>query len=748
MEGEAAGRSQDRHLEKKCRNKPGYIRPSRRNPAAPDVPRPRGRPRNPHNPLLAAPQKKKGWNGNFISVDGEGWDGKFCLLACSAHTYDLYNPDGLPTRACLRYLTDWGVKGGDALVGFGLSYDFENILRDVPDEDYKKMMNNEAIQFGEFTLKYIPRKILEIKRDLDRLDDKGKPRFKTVFLQDTMGYFQTSFEKALQKFEIAIPPIITEGKAMRGDFNKAPLSFIKAYNREELRLHVEMMEIIRISGKEAFEAIGLEAQATPRTWFGPGAWASSFLKQTDWLGEHPEFRGPVVEQLKQEMKAYVSGEKEDPQRLDDLLAHPFAAAFFGGRIESAAVGEFLGPSYDYDVNSAYPFALANFPKWSPDDLRGVEGLDKLDRIGMYYIEWNCPAGAGFYPFPYRAQTGNVFYPPRGKGWYMSPEVYAALEVWGPECITVKQGYVLEDTDGCGDGLHKLPAEKLCTTAIKMDLMAVIRLKAKAEGGVMEKALKLCMNSCYGKTVQQVGSHKYLNLFAASWITGTCRAIIARTIGKDLDNSTISIMTDGILTRKPLPVNLGKALGEFELTEFDQVIQFMPGVYFLKNSTTGKIESKFRGMDRGFNPEEAKSILWEKFWEEKIKGPDGKAAILKHGAYPVNINIFVTRNLALHMPNKFDEHRYEFFPVLKLEEFSLRSKRSPGKKGFRLMKKEQHKFFPPKYANALELMVGGSKPYVLDFPSEDEYDEAEDTEELMAESRMATLMENERYELRG
>jgi hypothetical protein len=691
-------------------------------------------------------------------VDGEGWDGRYTLLACSAHTYDLYNANGLPTRACLLYLTSWGVKGGDAMVGFGLSYDFENLLRDVPDDDYKALLNGDKVKFHEFELKYIPRKILEIKKDLDKVDESGKARFKTVFLQDSMGYFQTSFEKALKKFNIEIPPIITEGKALRGDFRNVPLQFIKDYNRMELKLHIEMMEQIRTAGKDAFEAIGLESQATPRTWFGPGAWASSFLKQTDWLEEHPQFSGPDFQILQDDMTRYISNEPEDENRLTDLQTHPFAAAFYGGRIESGAVGEFLEKTYDYDVNSAYPFALANFPKWNPEDLRRVGGLDAQARIGMYYVEWNCPAGAGFYPFPYRSQTGNVFYPRHGKGWYMSPEVYAALKVWGPDCIKVRKGYVLQETDGAGDGLHQLPEEKLCLTAQKMRLIAKIRLKAKAEGLSMEKALKLLMNSCYGKTVQQVGSHKYLNLFAASWITSTCRAIIAQTIGKDTENATISIMTDGILSRKPLDVDLGKALGQFELTEFDKVIQFMPGVYYLENYTTGKKESKYRGMDKNFDPNLAKDILWTeaKRYKDPLKelaGPPTEGCRtaggeIKVNHYPVNINVFVTRNLALHQPNKYDAERYKFFPVMKLEEFSLRSKRVPGRKGFRLLKKERYKFFPPKDANRLELLVGGSKPYVLDFPREDDPDEADGEEEMLEEQRMTLLLENDNYDLRG
>lgn len=875
-------RKGDRH--KNTNRQKGYIRPSRRNPENPDIPRPKGRPRK-------EKPEKPGWQGNFVTVDGEGWDGRYTLLACSALDYDLYSPDGLSTRACLRYLTGWGVKGRDALVGFGLSYDFENLLRDLPDEDYKKLLDGEEVGFYEFSLKYIPRKLLEIKRTYNKVDEQGKPRKKTVFLQDSLGFFQASFQNALKKFNIPVPEIITEGKALRGAFEAGNIKFIKDYNREELRLLIELLEELRKAGEEAFKAVGLKPNFSPRTWYGPGGWASNFLKQTNWIEEHPDFSGHVFEALQKDMMSYygpapvpqkplqhlrdlenalkdarkyaqgiikgLADSLRESEEFDDIFfrirerggigpsrsgawtgeyaefiprhlkrknarpldevadelgmtaaellyniqnrkpkkswqaikeeagrealyiaeyqavqetiskleeelqnlapeidlealtqwrnleKYPFAAAFYGGRIESAAVGEFNVRLYDYDINSAYPFAISNLPHWEPEDLIRVDAFDPANRIGMYFIEWECPDGFNMYPFPYRAQTGNVFFPRAGRGWYMSPEVNSAQAVW-PGCVKVLRGYVLKDTDGAGDGLTKLPEEKLCTTARKISLMASIRLVAKKKGLSFEKALKLVMNSVYGKTIQQVGSHRYLNPFAASWITSTCRAIIARTIGQDSGNSIISVMTDGILTRKPLPVKLGENLGEFELTEFDKAIQFMPGVYYLENSKTGKKESKYRGMDKGFDPHTAKEILWQDV--KKYKGPDGQE--IKEGFYPVKINVFVTRNLAMHQPGKFDAHKYEFFPVEKEEEFSLRSKRKPGRKGFRLHKKERHKFFHPKEADWLEMKFKGSKPYVLDLPAVEEYDTADTGEKMMDENRINSLLEIDNFDLMG
>ncbi len=883
----------------KDRHKPGYIRPSRRTADSPDSPRPVGRPRTkpiapPKPPKEKKPKKEPGWKGKFIAVDGEGWNGRYTLLACSAVEYDLYNPRGLSTKACLEYLSGWSIKPGDAMVGFGLSYDFENILRDIPEADYIKLLNNQEITYKNFILKnYIPRKFLEVQRVLDSVNEKGENKKKTIFLQCTLGFFQTSFIKALEKFNIPIPPIIEEGKALRGEFHPKDLEFIKRYNRTELDLIIKLMNSLRDSGKEAFEVIGLKPNFTPRTWFGPGAWASNFLKQTKWVKEHPAFEGPTFELLQAEMEEYLNinpwdanPEKRDlentikeinrnkkmiirdkqeilslaewdlfkeirahggiapstsgawageylesiprtlkrkngrpldqmadelgytvsslldaisnrktpktPRQLyqeaeaisyhdpdykellalehkiqkawaleadlipdhkalkeiADLKEFPFAAAFFGGRIESAAVGEFRQPLFDYDINSAYPFAAANLPWWRSTDLVRVEGFDPLDRMGMYFVEWDCPPGANFYPFPYRAQTGNVFYPPKGRGWYMAPEVHAALNVWG-DCIKVSHGYVLYGTDGAGDGITPLPEDKLCTTAQYIIKMAKIRMKAKASHLSYEKALKLVLNSIYGKLIQQVGSHKFLNPFAASWITSTCRAIIARTIGRDEDDSIISIMTDGILSRKELPVTIGENLGQFELKTFDNAIQFMPGVYYLGDTKNPKRnEYKYRGMDKEFDPQKAKEILWEDYWEEAVK-VDGKTQTIKHGTYKATLNCFVTRNLSIHQPDRFKEHVFKFVPVEKEEEFTLRSKRAPGPKGYRMYKKENNRFFAPKGVNPMELMLGrGSKPYTLDLPSEVDYGEATTPEELLSEESLNSLIETDIYDLKG
>ncbi|HSW57584.1 MAG TPA: DNA polymerase [Dehalococcoidales bacterium] len=589
------------------------------------------------------------WAGGFIAVDGEGWDGKYTVLAMSGQK-PAVNREGLSSLDCLHYLTSHRI-GKNAVVGFGLSYDFENILRDIPDRDYLTLTEDtedkrNTIIYEDFELMYIPRKILEIKKPTGEMMKNGKEWIKTVYIQDVLGFFQCSFLNALKKWEIPAPEILLRGKEAREDFSGWDIKEVIKYNEAELSLLVELMEKLRAADQQACELIGIPPTHTPRSWYGPGARAANFLNQTDWVKEHPPFAGKVWDEILKRTEG----------------VNFFASAYFGGRIEAAYKGEILQDLYDYDIASAYPFALSLFPRWEPEDLirikskKGKEdNYDKEDRIGIYYVRWAISEQVGFYPFPFRSASKNVFFPATGEGWYMSPEVSAALAVYGPEQVKVYGGYVLAGTEGAGSGTSRLPEEKLCTTARLMARMAEVRLKAKAEKMSAEKALKLVMNSCYGKTIQQVGSTKHLNVFAASWITSVCRAMLVRAIGKDLGKNVISIMTDGVLTKKKLEVNEGTGLGEWEMKECRRVVQFLPGIYKMEMKS-GEVLERYRGMSKDFSPEQALQ------------------ALTSEAPWVIEMRVFVTRRLALHMPAKFEGKRYLFVPVVKEEMFSLASKR--------------------------------------------------------------------------
>ncbi|WP_067929527.1 hypothetical protein [Alicyclobacillus shizuokensis] len=790
-------------------------------------------------------REEKRWTGRFIGFDGEGWDGKYTLVQMSGED-TLYSAKGLDTHSILHYLMD-RVSGRNALVGFGLSYDIENILRDVPDADYDAMVNRqEKVDYEGYLLSYIPRKMLTITQEMRN----GKKR--TVQLVDVLGFFQSSFIGALQKWQIDVPDIIRRGKTGRGEFTEADLPFVEQYNRYELIYLVKLMEALREADEMAWKAIGLQANHGPRIWYGPGSRAANFLNQTAWVDEHPALRLPEdtpewakesllprhlveaeAERMAQEEREWqgmrrdivadvlahgglltptstmayatefrervpvavrrkvarktglpldqmadvlgmsvsdlinqlatweqpekIVAEDYEPQARQALMheaseetwADAFAAAYYGGRIEAAFIGEFDGPLYGYDIQSAYPYAFSLLPAWSPDDLEWVDGLDPKGRMGCYYVRWWLPDGANFYPFPFREKNGNVHFPPNGEGWVMSPEVYAAMQHWpvqngdyydfNVQGIQVVGGLVLRGTEAAGAGTYRLP--NVCTSAQKLLEMAGVRLQAKHAGQPHEKALKLVINSVYGKTIQQVGAHKYLHTFAAAWITSVCRALAYRAVGPDWDHRVVSFMTDGVLSTVPLNVELGDGLGSWEVTQYAHATQLLPGVYQLASMWPIRFKvSRKTHSERKRKVKFCKIKVTRKYRgvSKDIDYEDALARWRRGESYPVTVRLFVTRSLALHQPKSYGDKRFQFVEVTRDENFSLHSKREVTDREDRT---QPAVWFPAKTAPVGQ----ASTPYLLNLePVEVPYDQTLSQEELETQGWTSAL-EYEAYE---
>ena len=133
--------------------------------------------------------------------------------------------------------------------------------------------------------------------------------------------------------------------------------------------------------------------------YGPGALAKKFLKEIGFAAEHPLLDIPAEAEAL--LRAQSAAHWRD--RRPWVYRFPFSAAYFGGRIESAAVGRWER-SWDFDLHSAYPAALAMLPRWRREDLRyvagpGAQGVADSIPVGMYLVEWECPQGWHWYPLP-------------------------------------------------------------------------------------------------------------------------------------------------------------------------------------------------------------------------------------------------------------------------------------------------------------------------------------------------------------
>ena len=591
------------------RHRPGYWRDYRQQHPALDQRKGRQRPSR----STRATKKPTPWKPIFRPIDGEAFhhspedDGFYGLLAIQ-NEEPLLRERILHTKECLDYITQNGKRSQkEAIVGYGLGYDFENILRDIPNEEAQKFRDGEEVEYAVYHLKYIRNKILMIKKLPSPYAKKQRP--KEWWVCDAISFFQSSFVKALEKWHLdkEEPELynqVVAGKADRSDFRWEDRERIIAYNQAELTLLEKLMHKLLKSFQEAFQQLHLPWEPTPRLWYGPGAFAGLFLKYTHWQEEHPAWNIRSESFLSDEELARWFSEPYDQ--------YPFSNAYEGGRIEESAAGFFLNAE-DADINSAYPWAISLLPKWKADDLQSSPGDQSAKRLmGMYRVEWHFNPEHYWNPFPYRLKHG-VFFPPTGSGWVMSPEVYAAQDTdpdWR-EHFTITHSVWLNGTDHWGDGLTKPPEYRLSTTAKTMAKLAEIRLEAKKVGLMMENALKLIMNSEYGKVTQQVGSHLYFSDFASAWITSVCRSMIWRAIAPErATRNVIAVKTDGILSLTPLPFvheRIGSALGQFEVTPATEVIQLLPGIYEVRNPGQPP-KPHVRGFGRDFDFEKGLSVL--------------------------------------------------------------------------------------------------------------------------------------------
>ena len=476
----------------------------------------------------------------FVALDGEGISNRYILLA-SSNRPPLFNRTGIDTESALLYLLDLP-RGSRShgerpiYIWFSMDYDVNMMLQDLPLEGEKgsieDLRKNGFTWWHDFRIQYIPRKILRISKD-------GKHHSS----YDVWGFFQGSFEKATKEWKVKIDTVISKGKAARSDFTKWSKKNIIRYNAAELVSLAELTEKLR----EAISPLELPIQG----WYGPGALASSWLQ-------------------KQKITQYQNRENEDK------YLEVSSRAFFGGRIDAIGYG-FLKPAYHYDIISAYPFAITKLP-----DLSNIhwEISTSIENSAIYcaLVTWNVNGKWG--PFPWRNKSGSIRYPLEGIGWYWQPEIEAAIRKFGFDAIQIHK--VLRCTNS-EDITYPL--------ATPIQEMFDYRRELKARGEMSNKAIKLILNSLYGKFAQTVGKAKYQSLIWAGLITSYTRARLLDSISDD----TVCIMTDSIWNKSPIE-STGDKLGDWEELDDTSLGLVMAGLYTSQSPTKGKTVWQ-RGFDR-------------------------------------------------------------------------------------------------------------------------------------------------------
>jgi hypothetical protein len=526
-----------------------------------------------------------------------------------------------------------GYPDGVNFVSFSFGYDATQLCADIPYGKGRQIANRKEpgkprrrsgyIFYKNFAIKYMKGKTLEIKRLRDEREpykewlEGGVVKKELdcdayICIYDVFGFFQTSFVQAVKN--LIKPGYIKEEdwqavetmKKERDEFASVPFEEIKHYCELELTMLAKECTVLR----DGFDKLPLgngKHGIHLQRWSGSGSAAGAFLRAIDLPKKH-----------------YSPDIATNNISTQQLRAHH---AFVGGRIELLRQGYAEDqPLWVYDIASAYPYICTQLPSmrdgtWEHGgELSFRELVDRTPSIiSMFRVRWNFPlASIGrkpnlaipFYPFPYRVrQKGLVQFPSSGHAWLMRDELMAGMD-WHQTFFPGKQlalHMTIEEYSIFHPGNDEKPYDFL-------PKLYEMRKELKKLGDILEKCIKLVINSLYGKTVQSVGEPGEVPSCACPYygaaITAGCRAQLLRAALKD-PYAIVSFMTDGIVSTRPL--KLGERLkecdaadvqlGDWEYKEVKSGFFLQSGIYsyiVTKEGINGDLENMTLSRSRGFN----------------------------------------------------------------------------------------------------------------------------------------------------
>jgi hypothetical protein len=332
---------------------------------------------------------------------------------------------------------------------------------------------------------------------------------------------------------------LSEGKAKR---DSATLDAdMRRYNVLENDILSRLMVRLNVGFMEA----GIRLKRNQ--WFGPGQAAQEWLKTTDLPGRTELSRIP---------SRFLDGGR---------------LAYYGGWFEIFAHGHIPGTSWEYDINSAYPYVASRTPcllhgRWSGD--RGSPPCDL--GAGSFRIVHATVSGTSrrLGAMLHRLPDGTIRRPQRTTGWYYQSELDAAIRAGAVSRVDYIE-WMQYDACDC-----RPPLRGLAGLYDKR-----LRVGKNTPAG---KSYKLIYNSVYGKLAQSVGEPKFANSLYASLITSGCREMILDAIATHPDkaDSLLMVATDGVYFRSPHPtLPISDQIGEWDVSQKENLTLFKPGVYW-------------------------------------------------------------------------------------------------------------------------------------------------------------------------
>lgn len=539
------------------------------------------------------------WDGEGINLDGEDKPQSYCLFGCSTGRYitSTQSP-GLGTRECFELLIRVAAENPGAIhVGFSTAYDVEMMLKDVPHDIIAELHEGSySMVWQGFKFSYRKSKTFSLAGWYGGNGTMFGGKRVSMTLYDVWSFFGSSFVAAIKKFLPDLDPDvlqrIVDGKKQRGNFTVDQMTTVMIpYWLDELDTLVQLQTQLR--------TLMSRAGLFPRTWHGPGAIAA-------YLNKHHHI-----------------GKAMD--RCPNMVRDAAQSAYAAGRVENYMIGRLGRRCYKYDRRSAYPASMRFLPSlrgraW---DFARIPEHDFCDpasigvqSFGLYEVEvWDNPKYYGELkgyrmpqPLFHRNKFGHVTFPYRSKRWCWGVELLAI----NPEThfIHITQGLVLSNWEDTTYPFNPWVEDMFNT-----------RMKMKEQKLAEQMALKLGLNSLYGKMAQQRGWREgqaiptWHQLEWAGYVTAHNRAEMYKAAELAADRGIlISCETDAIMTSAPMPELDTEAgtIGTWELETFDDVVYLQSGVYM--TLTGDEWNLKYRGFDGdSLKPQDVLDYLADTPW---------------------------------------------------------------------------------------------------------------------------------------
>jgi hypothetical protein len=322
-------------------------------------------------------------------------------------------------------------------------------------------------------------------------------------------------------------------------------------------------------------------------WYGPGQVAQA------WLSGESNGHGKRIPRVP----------RHKDSRIPDEVQAIARKTYYGGWFEIMAHGILPGVTYEYDINSAYPYVMSRLPcfehgEWIHHYGGTPHKIGKQMRYRMCHVTVTGKMLANTGPLPYRAKDGSIIRPLNVSGWYWQHEIEAAQRAGLVR--TVEYGEWWE--------------YKECKCSPPLANMAGMYNKRLEIGKntPLGKGTKVVLSSVYGKFAQYKGNEPpFQNPLYASLTTAGCRTMILDAIAThpERGKSVAMVATDGVYFRTPHPtLSLSARLGDWEMSEKINLTLLMPGVYWDDKSKKKYRETKeIKIKSRGINPKN----IWRK-----------------------------------------------------------------------------------------------------------------------------------------